>query len=367
MYQRGFVSGSYEDLYAQAERHLENREYEQAEAVFGRLHQRLSKLSATLLSRHPNLDELRVLSAEAFADLSRRKGNYQRAIEIYRQLLDTTPAARHPDWQHAVAHLKIESGLLAEGLDELRALAVALPSEPWPWLSLGHVFLDEKNYDEAVLNLKKAIARSDKNSEDRYWSMTTLFLTYKLMEQYEAAEATWLDTLAVAGNKNRDYYPLYTMYLQAGLLDKAERWLKKEQNPFRLGLHRGLLAQARGDTDAAMTHWQKTADRSLADYKMGHEDWAEAALRVNYDPAKIAKTLLAAMVDDNITRYGMVMFAVTSIRRGNFDRAHGAFADVQVMDSDLLSLREWTVFSELAGASNAEQFSKYFKSPDDDR
>ncbi len=361
MYTQGFVSGSYDDLYAQAERHLERGELEQAEAVLSRIYLRLGKLSEAVVSRRPDLNKLRILSAKMLADLNRRRGNYRRAIELYQQLLETTPAAMHPDWRHVIARLKAENGQVAEGLDEMRSLAVAHSSESWPWLSLGQILLDEKEYEEAVVNLQKAIARSKKKTEDRYWATTTLFVVYKLMGRHTEAEAAWLEAMQSAGNKNRDYYPLYVMYLEAGLLDKAARWLKKEKNPFRLGLHRGLLAQAQGNADAAMKYWADTAARSPPDFETGYEDWAEAALRSNYDPARISRTLLKFIVDENISRYGMLMFAVAEIRRGNFDRAHEIFSQMNISDSDLLPRQERQIFSALLKPSDTESFKKYFQ------
>ncbi|MFQ5577809.1 MAG: tetratricopeptide repeat protein, partial [Anaerolineae bacterium] len=240
------VSGSYEDLYAQASRHFELGETEEAQAMFERLVRRLGKLSEHSFARRPNLKELQVVCMRSLGVIYGRRGSFEQAMEMYRRLIDLTPPAEHADWQHAIARLKIRQGHLQEGLDELRALAVTHGAEAWPWLSLGLVFFETGDEQEAEVNLRRATDRLTGDSDERFLTFITLFALYKNQGRYAEAEKAWQDAWGGTKKHPPKVTALYEMYLEAGELKRAESWLRKEKNPLRRGLYKGLIARAGG-------------------------------------------------------------------------------------------------------------------------
>ena len=64
------LSGSYQDLSAQAQQHLRNNEYDQAQEIYERLYNRFGKMKAELIDRRPNLKALQLITIRTLGDLA---------------------------------------------------------------------------------------------------------------------------------------------------------------------------------------------------------------------------------------------------------------------------------------------------------
>ncbi len=375
MLQPQMLSGSYEELFERGKMHLQLGEFEAAEAIFERLYKRLTRINETVFRRRPDLEELRVVSTSTLALLLRRRKEYDRAIDLYQKLMEITPVEDHLEWQFALAGLKVSMGDVDTGLDELRGLAMANPGEQKLWASLGLALMEIDNLPEAEVALKHAADIKSKNPEDQFAIYGALFSLYKNQARYNEAEKMWQRVVQVSTKDEAPWEPLYDMFLDAGLLERIEYWLQKDNNPFRSGLYRGKVSQARGDVDGALKIWQKTAAISPDSYKLGQDFWAEAALRSNYDPDEVARTLYQTTQDESITMLGALLLAVAEIRNRKLEQAHGL---LQVYIQGLLPNpssssaqvkiphKEWQLFAELLpDVEVTAEFEPYFHTETD--
>jgi hypothetical protein len=363
------VSDSYEDLHFQAQQYLESSQYEQAEAIYERLYNRLNKLSETAFKRRPSLKELLMICADELASLLSRRGEFDRAIALNQRMLEIVPPERYVELRHAIARLKIDKGDVKVGLDELRALAVISSGQDWIWLSLGQALLGQKEYEEAEASFKRVGEQEGFDLRDRLIAYSLLQKTYQEQGHYDQAEKAWLAALDLLDPQDQTFLPLYAMYLDAGKLDRAEYWLNKEKHPCFLGLYRGLIAQAKGDTETAIKHWENVAAKDPWQHDTEHSAWAEALLRAGLDPYDVIEVMEQRIEDDNLTMRESFLLAIADILIGELEVAHLGLEEIldkhqynSHSNAALLPVEDWQLLSKLvADAETLEEFKQYFE------
>lgn len=362
------LGDSYEDLYRQAQIHFENRAYDQAEVYYRRIYDRLSKMKESLLGRRPDLRQLLTVSTEGLAIINRRKENYEQALALYQQLLDSSDSQAHKEWQKSVAWIKIMSGDADTGLDELRALAISNADDGGMWLSLGQALFKQNEYDEAESSLKRALERKVEEPDDHYSACMALFLIYKDRKQFDKAEDYWHQAWKKIDVKPGTFYMLFQMYREAGDLDRAEYWVSKEKSPVSKNFYQGLIEQARGKTELAKSLWQKAAETKPANRQAEFDVWAEAALRVDHDPNEIISEMYLMSTQEDVLVRDVVLLAIAQIRADQGDSAHkslqsvtgGEKAEGEVRESRL-DIEMWQTFTELVpDEETREAFKEYF-------
>ena len=363
----GHLAGSYDELAVQARNHLRSNEYEQAQAIYERIYNRLSSLKAETIARRPNLQQLRLSSLRMLGDLAIFQKNYDQAISYYETGLEVDPEESLM-YQRAIAQVIIDRGDVEAGLDELRALAVtnAADAQPWVWLALE--LWAQDNVDEAIENLQRATALTSVEPLHRSEAFSYLHDIYREQNKLDEAEEAWQQAWHIMGQNMEDVSPLYQMYYEAGQLDKARHWLEKEKNPLRAGFYRGLFAQADGADHRAESAWLKTAKENPLQYESGHESWAEAALRVDFPPQVIIRALRDVNGREMLNIRGTILLAVALVRNGQVDGAGMALqAAVDINrrarpPQDLLSAAHWDLFDELVDDAAAKATLKeYFE------
>ena len=362
-----YLSDSYQDLAAQAQQHLRNNEYNQAQEIYERLYHRLGKMKAELIDRRPYLKDLQRFTVKALGDLAGWRGEYDKAMTYYREGLQLDPERNLP-YQRAIAQTKIDQGQVEDGLDELRALAVIHAGEPEPWIWLGVELSAHGDEAEAEINLKRAAEMEDADPRSRSEAYSYLYDLYREQDRLAEAEEAWQKVWQVAGKDMDDPAPLYQMYWEVGNFEKARAWVNKEKNPLRSGFYSGLIAQAEGNEKKAQQLWQKTADLIPLNYDDGHEAWAEAALRMNHSPQIVTYALREATGRGQLNMRGAILLAIASVRAGQLEGAEAALkaaADINQHTRprlDFLSKSHWELFAELvADESAGAHFRSYFE------
>lgn len=362
-----YLSGSYQSLAVQAQQHLRNNEYDEAQEVYERLYNRLGKMKADLIERRPNLKALQLTAIRSLGDLAGLQGEYDKAITYYQKGLEMDPE-QSLQYRRAIAQTKIDKGDVEDGLDELRALAVMNAGQPDPWIWLGLELSTHGDEAEAEVNLKRAAEMEDADPARRFDAYTYLHDLYREQDRLDEAEAAWKKAWEVVGSDIDDPAPLYQMYWEANDLEKARTWLSKEKNPLRAGFYRGLFAQAESNERRAQQSWKKTADLSPLQHDEGHEAWAEAALRVDYPPQLITYALREVTSRGQLNMRGAILLAIAEIRAGQLDAAEVALkAAVDINQrarprQDFLSRAHWSLFDELVANEEIKaRFRSYFE------
>lgn len=361
------LSGSYEDLAAQAQQYMRNNQYDQAQEIYERIYNRLSKMKSTILEKRPRLQELKVLSMRVLGDLAGHNGEHDRAIEFYTEGLKIDPD-QQLEYQRAIAQMKIDRGDASTGLDELRAIVVANSGKADPWLWLGIELWSQGNNAEAIENLERVTEMSGVEAQSQSIAYSYLHDIYREEDRIAEAETAWIKAWEVTGSDVGDVSPLYQMYFEADNLPKAQEWLKNEKNPLRAGFYKGLFAQAEGSNKAAESAWRKTAKLNPLEQQEGHEAWAEAALRANFPPDRIAYALRDIAGKNQINIRGTILLAIAFARLGQAESTDFAIRNAVEINQrarprrDLLSYGHWQLFDELVTDEEIKsQVRSYFE------
>jgi len=346
-----WVSDSYEYIYALAESSLARGDIETAQANYHRLSERLSKLKPAVLERRPELRNLLVLSLAKQAEIHHIQGEFEQALEIYKQVMKIAPETKDR-WQRDMALVHIDMGEAEEGLDMLRAQAIAHPGESELWLAIGMEAEALGRLDEAEEHIQRA-SRTASAPDDKAQAYLALFDFYREQGQIEKALAAWDQAWPGDDHDSGYVFPLYQMMWETGDLERSREYLKQEKNPLRKGYHQGLLAASEGDSDEATKHWKRVAKMNPLEYEEGHDAWAEAALRVDHSPQKVIGALSAVLEAGNFTPRGLLLQAIAEARIGHTEHAQQVLETARNIGlrtrprAEKLPMAHWALFDEL--------------------
>lgn len=361
-----WVSDSYESIYARAETSLARGDYERARDNFRRLSERLAKLKPIVLQRRPELHNLHLLSLTRLAEIHHLQGQFEEALQLYEQLTEISPETRDR-WRRSMALLQIDMGRVEEGLDELRAQAVAYPHDHELWMAIGLEAEALDRLDEAEENLQRA-ARRASEPDDKTDAYLALFDFYRDQGRVEEALNAWEQAWEAHGHEPGYVFPLYQMMWETGDLEQAYEYLSQERNPLRKGFYRGLLAASEGKPDEAAKQWKRVAEMDPMDFEEGQEAWAEAVLRVDHPPQKVIEVLSTIVEEGDFTQRGLVLQAIAEARIEHVEHAENVleFACNLMMQSrprrERLSAAHWELFDELVSDDKIKgQLRHYFE------
>lgn len=361
-----WVSDSYEDIFTRAQSHLVQGDYETAFDEFHRLSERLSGLKPAVMDRRPELRNLLMLSLARQAEIHHIQGEFEEALQIYERLEEIAPEHRD-SWQRDSALVRIDMGQTEEGLDELRAQAVAHPDDYRLWLTIGLECEALERMDEAEENLQRAAMRAGDGDEkaDVYLD---LFDFYREQGRVDEALATWEQAWEAHGRDPDYVFPLYQMMWENGDPERAYEYLRQERNPLRKGFYQGLFAESEDKPDEAIKHWKRVAKMDPLESDEGHEAWAEAALRVDHPPEEVIAKLSAILESGDLTRRGFILHAAAEARIGHTEHAESVLEAARTVGlrsrprEDKLPAAHWELFDELvADAEIKDQLRHYFE------
>jgi tetratricopeptide (TPR) repeat protein len=346
-----WVSDSYEYIYALAESSLARGDFETAQANYQRLSERLSKLKPAVLERRPELRNLLVVSLGKQAELHHIHGEYEQSIELYEEVIEMAPETRDR-WLGEMALVRIDMGQAEEGLDILRAQAIAHSGDPEPWLTIGVEAEALGRLEEAEENLQRA-SRTASDPDDKARAYLALFDFYRDQGRVDEALAAWDQAWEGDGQESDYVFPLYQMMWEAGDLERSREYLSQEKNPLRKGFHHGLLATSEGNTDEATKRWKRVAKMNPLEYDEGHDAWAESALRVDHPPEEVIGALSAVLEARNFTPRGLLLQGIAEARIGHLEHAQEVLEIARNIGmrtrprEERLPEAHWALFDEL--------------------
>ena len=354
-----WVTDSYEDIERHARSQMARGDSDGALKTYERLSDRLGGLKPSLLERRPVLRGLHAISLAQQAGIHHVRGDFERALALYRQLSDVVPA-RSSHWRVLAALTHVDMGQVERGLDELRAEAVATPGSHDIWLSISIECDGLGRAEEAEENIRRAIQNAGTPAAQTE-SYLALFDFCRRQGRVEDALAAWDQAWKARGGASDYIFPVYQMMWENGQLDRASEYLDRETNPLRRGLYQGLLEAAKGRPEEAQKHWKRVARMEALEHHDGHEDWAEAALRADAAPDEVVTTLHEVWRNAAITPRGLVVLAAAEARQGHHDRAERVLAAACKVGLQLrprrgkLAASSWSLFDELLTNDEAKR------------
>jgi len=345
------LQDSYEDLYNQANTARLAGRHEEAIATYTRIIDRLSELSSETLQGRPDLEELLHKAAEELLEVLRWERRYDQAIELEEKLIGLFPQEELVR-RTEVANLLIEKGRVEEGLSQLQEIAQADEDNIWGWITLGAQCLWLRRYEESEAYLQRAVKLEEADKEDIAFAYYYLFQLYKEQDRHEDAVAAWEKARRLDPGMQSTLSEVYEMFIEAGDYKQAYSYLRREQNRLRYLFHLGLIDHHQGDEYAAQRQWQRLAEMDPDNYEEGHDDWAEACLRVGL--VQQALTELGRLINRGEVNYRrMMLLGLGWAMAGEVQKAKSALdGAVMILDHSRprrskLPRKDWRLFEEL--------------------
>ncbi len=342
---------SYQDLYTEARTARLTGRHEEAIGAYTRIVERLSQLSRDTIQGRPDLEELLHQASEELVEVLRWERRYDEAIELERRLTEVFPEedlVRRTE----IANLLIEKGQVEAGLSSLKGIAQADAENIWGWITLGAQYLWLRRYEDAEAYLRQAAGMEPAADEDVAFAYHYLFQSYKEQDRYEEAAAAWERARRLDPELQSSLPDVYRMFIESGDHRQAHSYLRRERNRLRYLFHLGLMDHQQGDEYAAQRQWRRLADMDPSNYEDGHDDWAEACLRIGLIQQAINE--LARRVNQGeISLRRMMLLGVAWAMADDVERAKAALnGAAMILDHSRprrskLSRRDWRLFEEL--------------------
>ncbi len=364
------IPGTYVDILAQARARSIQGDFEGAALLYKNLVDRLSSLKPELWERRPELRDMYHNGLAELARLHHILGDLEQSLALYRQLskMEGSDRAR---WHQKAAYVLIDMGRVEQGLDELRAEALANPGSYETWLVMGRECIYLERWQEAEENLNRAL-RNATTPESKQEIYLSLFDLYRAQGRVEEAMAAW-DQTWEGKTEPDDTSPVYQMLIEHGDLERARQYLERDPNALRRGFYQGLLEARAGITQEAQHRWQKVVKTEPFKFDVGIEEWAEAVLRTNSNPQEVVRVLsrIRGTLDETSRR--MVLLAIAQARLGHIDDAERSLErgcltrQMNRPRREKLSAKEWALFDELvADAEIKQKLKKFFEGGQND-
>ena len=200
--------------------------------------------------------------------------------------------------------------------------------------------------------MQRAVELEGAADEDVAFAYRYLFQSYKEQDLYEEAVAAWEKARRLDPETQSTLPEVYRMFIEAGDYRQAHSYLRRERNRLRYLFHLGLMDHQRGDEYAAQRQWRRLADMDPNNYEEGHDDWAEACLRVGL--VQQALNELARRVNQGeITSRRMMLLGLAWALAGDIQKARAALnGAVMILEHSRprrskFSRKEWRLFEEL--------------------
>lgn len=359
---------SYQDLYTQARTARLSGQHEDAITIYARIIERLSELSPETLQGRPDLEELLRQAGQELVEVLRWERRYDEAVELEENLIDLFPQEELVR-RTEIANLLIERGQVEEGLSRLREIAEADRDNIWGWITLGAQYVWLRRFDEAEAYLKQAADLPGATDEDVAFAHHYLFQSFKEQDRYEEAAAAWERARRLDPELQSSLSEVYRMFIESGDHKQAHSYLRREKNRLRYLFHLGLMDHQQGDEYAAHRQWRRLAELEPDSYEEGHDDWAEACLRIGLVQQAIAG--LARRVNQGeISLRRMLLLGAAWALAEDTERAKAALnGAVMILDHSRprrskLSRRDWRLFEELVNDEEARKgLEDYFMAP----
>jgi tetratricopeptide (TPR) repeat protein len=319
------LNESYEAIYQRAIDALAGDDTDQAIQLLWRIVNRLTRLRPETLQRREALERTLRTAWHSLAQILRSEGRYEEAIQACEAVAGHLSGARAPE--RMVASIRIEQGAVEEGLSELRQIAEETSSMA-AWTDLGAEYAGLERYAEAESAYKAALRLATSNEEAAFVNLA-LFRTYQEMGRIEDALSTWSMVTVLQPDLATHVMEVYSWLIECGELERARRYVAREEDPARRMLYEGLIEQKTGHEEQARSIWQHVVKLDPKVEGVSEEAWSEAALRLG-KPQQVLSFEESVTVDLNLVSVGQAtLFGIASAAAGKADTARKWFDQVR--------------------------------------
>ncbi|HUT18903.1 MAG TPA: hypothetical protein VM366_07065 [Anaerolineae bacterium] len=273
---------SYGVIYERAIAAMARRDTDQAVQLLWRIINRLIKLRPATLQRREVLERTLRSAWNTLAQLLRRGRRYDEAIQACHAVANHLSGTRAPE--RMVASLRIEQGEVEEGLEQLRQIAEETPTLA-AWTDLGSEYMALDRYREAEACYKTARQLAESNEAAAFINIA-LFRTYQAMGRLDDALSTWGMATVLGPDLAVHVFEVYSWLIERGELERAKRYLQREQDSARRMLYQGLIEWKSGHPAEARSLWQRVVQLDPRHEDVDEVAWMEAALRLN-EPGRV--------------------------------------------------------------------------------
>jgi tetratricopeptide (TPR) repeat protein len=249
---------------------------------------------------------------------------YDQAIAIVESVLDRLP---DPDMsRRQIASLLIEKGEVEEGLSRLREMANT-KQDFVSWTDLGSEYRVLKQYDEAEASYQAALRLAQSNQQAALANVA-LFSIYQDADRVDDALDAW-DMAVVLNPELADgVFQVYSWLIRRGDLDLAQKYLDRERHPVRRSFYEGMLDWEADNQDRARQAWRRVLGMDVEAEDPALAAWIEAALRLG-EPARADERLADLLPDGQMVPAGIATLqGIASLMLGDTAEAIEYFGQV---------------------------------------
>ncbi len=273
---------SYDAIYERALMAIGRGDADEGVELLWRIINRLTKLRPETLQRRETLERTLRAAWSALAQTLRREKRYDEAMEASRAVADHLSGARAPE--RMIASMRIEQGEVEEGVAQLRRIAEET-STLAAWADLGSEYMALGRHEEAEAAYKRARQLADSN-EAAAFANITLFRTYQAMGRMDDALSAWGMATVLDPALAEHMFELYSWLIEQGELERARRYLQREENSARRTFYEGLIEWKSGRQGEARSLWERVVGLNPRDEHVDEVAWMEAALRLG-EPERV--------------------------------------------------------------------------------
>lgn len=262
-----YLPGSYADRNAEARRHFNLGDLDQAAAICQRVIERISRLPER---RRPDNSALHNALMEAsilLAEIHAKQSDWPAVDDLC-----TLGQAHHPVYAHRWAIepfvLRIKYGQPQAGIAGMQAAAEAHPDSFFFWRLLAQMALDVDDLDLAQAASDRAIglAEMDEDAEDMASYHIVRFKLFRERSAWHEAAQEWMMACAWDDEMDELREAVVRMFLEAKLYDDALDYVENEAlTPILANYYRAWIAQQRGDQVRARHLWRTIVERDADD------------------------------------------------------------------------------------------------------
>jgi tetratricopeptide (TPR) repeat protein len=319
------LNESYEAIYQRAIDALARDDTDQAIQLLWRIVNRLTRLRPETLQRRESLERTLRTAWHSLAQILRNEGRYDEAIRACETVEGHLSGAQAPE--RMIASIQIEQGAVEEGLSQLRQIAEETSSMA-AWADLGTEYAGLERYEEAEAAYKAALRAATSNEEAAFVNLA-LFRTYQDMGQIEDALSTWSMASVLEPDLATHVMEVYSWLIERGELDRARRYVAREEDPARRMLYEGLIEEKEGHEEEARSIWQRVVRLDPQAEEVNEEAWSEAALRLG-EPQRVISFEKDIGGDLNLVSVGQAtLFGIAEAAAGEMEEATGWFGQVR--------------------------------------